>query len=57
MEKKAAKLKNKFSGDIVFCNDMDDIVQTDDYIFLKVFKEENPKRIFLVNRNAFQIAK
>lgn len=52
---KIVKLKNKFTGDIVFCKDLKDITEGNGMKFVKVFKEENPGRIFLVNLEAFVI--
>ena len=52
---KIVKLKNIYTGDIVFCSDLNDTKEGDGKVFVKVFKEENPQRIFLVNREAFII--
>jgi len=57
MKKQAVKLKNIFSGDIVLCSDIKETIQTDDKTFIRVFKEGNPNRTFLVNREAFVVAK
>lgn len=52
---KLLKLKNVYTGDIVYCKDITDTSETDSMIFIKVFKEENPQRSFLVNREAFVV--
>jgi hypothetical protein len=52
---KIVKLKNKFTGDIVFCKDMKDVSEGNGIKFIKVYKQENPGRIFLVNLEAFVI--
>jgi ABC-type enterochelin transport system substrate-binding protein len=54
---KILKLKNIYTSDIVYCKDLKDITEGDDKVFIKVFREENPERIFLVNRDAFVIEK
>lgn len=53
--KKIVKLKNTFTGDIVFCDNIKDIQENDNMKFIKVYKQENPKRIFLVNKDAFVV--
>lgn len=54
---KTVKLKNIFNGEIVYCNDLNDITETNGVKFIKVFKEENLERTFLVNKEAFEIVK
>lgn len=54
---KVLKLKNIFTGEVVFCKDINDTTEGQDYTFIKVWREENPQRIFLVNREAFTILK
>ena len=51
---KSVKLKNIFNGEIVYCNDLNDITETNEVKFIKVFKEENLDRTFLVNKDAFE---
>ena len=53
MDKKFVKLKNLYSGEIVFTENYNDIRKMNDMEFIEVFKEENPQRKYLVNRNAF----
>lgn len=53
--KKTLKLKNTFTGDIVYCNDIKDIKENDGMKFIKVYKPENTERIFLVNKDAFVV--
>jgi hypothetical protein len=47
------KLKNLYSGEIVFTENFNDIRRMNDIEFIEVYKEENPQRKYLVNRNAF----
>ena len=53
MDKKIMKLKNLYSGDIVFTEDINDIRRVNEIEFIEVFNEENPQRKYLVNKNAF----
>jgi aspartate 1-decarboxylase len=53
MDKKIMKLKNLYSGDIVFTEDINDIRKVNEMEFIEVFNEENSQRKYLVNRNAF----
>lgn len=48
------KLKNRYTGEIVFCRDTNDVVKDGGYIFIKVYKEELPSRTYLVNIEAFE---
>jgi hypothetical protein len=50
---KPVKLKNIYNGEIVYCNDMKDVTAEGNYTFIKVFKEELPARIYLVNKDAY----
>lgn len=52
---KILKLKNIYTGEIVFCKDLNDITEGDGKIFIRVYKEENTERTFLVNREAFTV--
>lgn len=54
---KLLKLKNVYTGEIVFCKDLNDITEGNGIVFVRVFKQENPQRTFLVNREAFTILK
>lgn len=47
------KLKNLYSGEIVFTENFNDIRKMNDMEFIEVYKESNPQRKYLVNRNAF----
>lgn len=55
MKKRIQKLENIFSGDIVYCEDIKEIKEIDGISFIRVFKEENYNRKFLVNRSAFKL--
>jgi hypothetical protein len=49
------KLKNIFSNEIVYCLDINNVKESDGIKFIRVYKEENPKRTFLVNKDAFKV--
>lgn len=54
MKNKTVKLKNLYTGDIVFTENFDDIRKVNELELIEVFKEETPQRKYLVNRNAFE---
>ena len=51
------KLKNLYTGDIVFTEQYNAIRIADGIKFIEVYNSENPNRKFLVNRDAFEIIK
>jgi hypothetical protein len=51
------KLINKYTQEVVFTRDYNDIVKEGANEFIRVFNETNPKRTYLVNRNAFNVVK
>jgi hypothetical protein len=53
MKNLVMKLKNLYSGEIVFTESFNDIRKMNDMEFIEVYKEDNPQRKYLVNRNAF----
>jgi len=55
MKKPNVKLKNLYTNEIVYTENYNDYRERDGLEFINVFKEENPKRRYLVNRNAFKI--
>ena len=50
---KIVKLQNRYNGEIVYCEDVNDVVAEGAYIFIKVYKEQLPKRIYLANKDAY----
>jgi len=52
---KVVKLKNIYTGETVVCEKFEETVQSDGKVFVRVYKEENPLRTFLVNREAFVV--
>lgn len=54
---KPVKLKNRYSNEYVYCNDLNDTVGSSDYTFYKVYNESNPNRTYLANKDSFIIEK
>ena len=52
---KPTKLKNIYTGDVVYCKNINDVTLVEEKAFIKVYSEDNPHRTFLVNRAAFNI--
>ena len=52
---KTVKLKNRYNGEIVFCDNIDDVIVDGTYNFIKVYKQESPQRIYLVNKDAYTL--
>jgi hypothetical protein len=52
---KLIKLKNVYTGEIVYCKDINETSEGGGLTFIRVFKEDNHQRTFLVNREAFRI--
>jgi hypothetical protein len=55
MKENAIKLKNKYTGDIVFTLDYDKYLEHFGHKLIDVFYENYPRRLFKVNRDAFDI--
>jgi hypothetical protein len=51
------KLKNLYTGDIVFTESYDMVRIADGKKFIEVWNSDNPNRKFLVNRDAFTVVK
>lgn len=51
------KLKNIYNGEEVFCENLNETYETDGITFIKVFRDNNPARKFLVNKAAFKTQK
>lgn len=52
-KQKAIKLKNRYTGEIVYTYDINDTKFSDGITFLKVFNDKQPTRIYLANKEAF----
>ena len=52
---KLLRLKNVYTGEIVVCQDINDVTEGNGTVFIIVFKEEYPHRTFLVNKEAFKL--
>lgn len=54
-KQKEVKLKNKYNGDIVFTKAYNEIREENGIKFIQVYNQTNPNRVYLVNREAFDI--
>ena len=57
MKAKITRLVNKYTKEEVYTRDYDDFVREGTNEFIRVFQKSNPQRTFLVNRQAFVVAK
>lgn len=57
VKKNPVKLINKYTKEVVFTRDYDDVIKEGGNEFIKVFNESNPQRTYLVNRTAFSVVK
>jgi hypothetical protein len=51
------KLKNRYTGEVVYCTNIKEVIEQAPYNFIRVFKEDLPQRTYLVNKDAFELAK
>jgi|APGre2960657404_1045060.scaffolds.fasta_scaffold877253_1 hypothetical protein len=54
-QKQPVRLKNLYSNEIVYCNNVNETVSDNNYVFIRVFSKENPQRIYLVNKAAYEV--
>jgi hypothetical protein len=57
MQNKNVKLKNKYTGVIVYTKDYTDVYKVNEMNFIRVYDEQNPNRTYLANIEAFDIVK
>jgi len=55
MKSQVTKLKNRYTGEIVFCRDIKKVIEDKSYKFVQVYKEDLPARIYLVNLDSYEI--
>ncbi len=55
MKTKTVRLKNLYTGEIVFTDNYNEVVDKDGIKFIYVYKQENLNRKYLVNQKAFEI--
>jgi hypothetical protein len=53
MKTNIMKLKNLYTGEIVFAENINDVRPMNGVEFIEVYNEKNPQRKYLVNRFAF----
>lgn len=51
---KTTKLKNRYTGELVYTSDLNDTTFSDGITFIKVYNDKQPNRIYLVNRESFE---
>ena len=51
------KLVNKYTKEEVWTRNYEDVIREGSNEFIRVFAQSNPQRTYLVNRQAFEIAK
>jgi hypothetical protein len=51
------RLINKYTQEEVFTRDYNDVIREGANEFIRVFSQSNPQRTYLVNKNAFHVAK
>jgi hypothetical protein len=49
------KLKNRYSSEVVYTENYDDVKKEQRYEFIVVYHPENPERKFLVNKDSYEI--
>lgn len=54
MKTKVVRLKNLYTGEIVFTNNYNEVLDKDGMEFIYVYKQEKPDKKYLVNRKAFE---
>jgi len=52
---KILQLRNVYTGEVVLCEDINDVIEGNGISFIRVFREEYPHRTFLVNKEAFKV--
>jgi len=52
---KIVKLKNRYSTDVVYAENYEDVRKDGNYEFIWVYFEHNPAKKFLVNRLSYEI--
>ena len=54
-QKQPVRLKNRYSNEIVYCNNLKETDSDNNYVFIRVFSKENPQRVYLVNKEAYEV--
>jgi hypothetical protein len=49
------KLKNIYTGEVVYCKDLSDTSESNEVTFIKVISEKHPQKYYNANREAFVI--
>lgn len=57
MKKKVVKLKNLYTGEIVYTDSYNEVRKENGLEFIQVYKPENVQRKYFVNKAAFSLQK
>jgi hypothetical protein len=49
------RLKNKYTGDIVYTKSYDTVDEQGGMKFIRVYNEKNPERTYMANKEAFEV--
>lgn len=52
---KVVRLKNRYTGDIVYTKSYDTFDEENGMKFIAVYNEKNPERTYKANREAFEV--
>lgn len=52
---KVKKLKNRYTGEILYTKNINETIINGETTFIKVFREGNSQREFLMNKDSFEI--
>jgi len=55
MNENEVRLKNRYTGVVVFTKDYEDVYRINEMNFIRVYEESNSERTYLANREAFII--
>ena len=55
MKQQITRLKNRYTGEVVYCRDITKVIKDNSYTFVQVYKQELPARIYLVNLDAYEV--
>jgi hypothetical protein len=53
--KNIVRLKNKYTGDIVYTKSYDTVDEQGGMKFIRVYNEKNPERTYMANKEAFEV--
>ena len=54
-QENVVRLKNRYTGDIVFTKAYDKVEEQGGMKFIRVYNEKSPERTYMANRDAFEV--